>query len=94
MQNVRREARARVQILSREVVRLQRPVYLTVLRQWFVPRLANDSRPGRLLDSEIIIDFKILISVVLRSVPIVSIIGWNRLELGNRVQKSGRDYDR
>ena len=27
-------------------------------------RLANDRRPGRLLDSEIIIDFKILVGVV------------------------------
>ena len=42
-------------------------------------RLANDRRPGRLLDSEIIIDFKILVGVVLRSVQIVSIIGWNRV---------------
>ena len=57
-------------------------------------RLANDHRPGRLLDSEIIIDFKILVSEVLRSVLIVPIIGWNQLELGNRVKKSGRDHDR
>ena len=57
-------------------------------------RLANDRRPGRLLDLEIIIDFKILVGVVLRSVSIVPIIGWNQLELGNRVQKSGRDHDR
>ena len=42
-------------------------------------RLANDRRPGRLLDSEIIIDFKILVGVVLRSVLIVPIIGWNRV---------------
>ena len=57
-------------------------------------RLANDHRPGRLLDSEVIIDFKILVSVVLQSVLIVPIIGWNRLDSGNLVQKSGRDHDR
>ena len=57
-------------------------------------RLPNDCRPGRLLDSEIIIDFKILVGVVLRSVLIVSIIGWNGLESCIRVQKSGRDHDR
>ena len=68
-------------------------------RAWIRPqldllRLANDRRSVRLLDSEIIINFKILGGVVLRSVSIVPIIGWNRLELGNRVKKSGHDHDR
>ena len=67
---------------------------IVYMRRCLGGRLANDRRPGGLLDSEIIIDFKILVGVVLRSVMIVLIIGWNRLDSGNRVQKSGRDHDR
>ena len=56
-------------------------------------RLANDRRSGRVCDFEIIIDYNIMVGVVLYSAMIVPIIGRNRLESGNLVQKSGRDHD-
>ena len=62
-------------------------------------RLANDSRPGRrrLLDSEIIIDLKILVGVVLHQLQTANNCADNRLEsivVDNQVKISGRDHDR
>ena len=62
---------------------------------WVWSRLAIDRRSGRLRDSKIIIDFKIVVGVVLHNRQwIAPVMGWNHLESGNRVQKSGRDHDR
>ena len=65
-------------------------------RVWI--RLANDSRPGRLHDFEIIIDFKILVGIVLYHDHSFG-LSWLLLSIPidyrhNRLPKYGRDHDR
>ena len=59
-------------------------------------RVANDSRPGRLIDSKIMVELKILGVILCHDHAVVVGCAKNRLEsivANNRVKKSGRDHD-